>query len=277
MDPYLSKKGVGRHAFSEDGLTWRYLGGGEDITTAFSATVQLVGGGAIKLQRRERPELLFDESGEIVGLVSGVVPGWSGDQSFTLAQRVGPSPSPSPTPAPTPSPSPSPIPVPTPPSSTCNFVQGIGLDGYSDRVDVASQELCCELCSGRTACTQAVYQNGKCKFGTSTAAQVEVADAVLCSLAPTPTPRPSPSPPSPVPRPSSCNFIEGTGLDNYGDRMAVDSQQECCDMCAVELGCKQVVFQHGKCKFAGASAAQVAVSDAVLCKVQSRDMQMSIV
>merc|ERR1712000_591334 len=124
---------------------------------------------------------------------------------------------------------------------------------------------------------QAVYQNGKCKFGTAAAAQVEVTEAVLCSLVPTPAPKPSPTPPSPVPGPSSCEFVEGISLGSYGDRLEAGSRQECCDMCAAEPGCAQVVFQHSKCKFADSSAAQVSVSDAVLCKIQSRSLRTSVV
>merc|ERR1712000_345688 len=93
---------------------------------------------------------------------------------------IPPSPLPPPAPLPTPSPSPTP--------SVCNFLQGKGMDGYDERIEVSSQEACCTLCSGRADCTQAVYQNGKCKFGTASAAEVAVSDAVLCKL----------SPPSPV-------------------------------------------------------------------------------
>jgi len=96
MDPFLSRKGVGRHAFSLDGLKWHYIGGGRDIETAFSATVELEGGGKLELKRRERPELVLNSAGKPIALISGVQPPWQGDQTFTLVQPVGSAPSPSP-------------------------------------------------------------------------------------------------------------------------------------------------------------------------------------
>lgn len=98
MDPYGSKAGVGRHAFSVDGLhPWHYFNstaiGAGDKETAFSNVVELVGGGSVALERRERPELVLGgEDGRTpVALISGVQPGppWQGDQTFTLVQPVG--------------------------------------------------------------------------------------------------------------------------------------------------------------------------------------------
>ena len=84
MDPWPTPTHTGRHAYSEDGITW--WGGDVD---AFNNSVALVDGGHIQLQRRERPELLHDpETGHPFALISGVSPGWQGDQCFTLIQPV---------------------------------------------------------------------------------------------------------------------------------------------------------------------------------------------
>ena len=97
MDPYGSKLGVGRHAFSIDGLhPWHYFNntaiGAGDIETAFGNVVDLVGGGSIALLRRERPELVLGgaDGRTPVALITGVQPGppWRGDQTFTLVQPV---------------------------------------------------------------------------------------------------------------------------------------------------------------------------------------------
>jgi hypothetical protein len=87
MDPWPGDITGGRHAYSEDGLTW--FGG--DVN-AFNGTVNLAGGRTMELVRRERPELVHDTvSGEPVALISGVqgpAGEWSGDQTFTLIQGV---------------------------------------------------------------------------------------------------------------------------------------------------------------------------------------------
>lgn len=71
---------------AEDGITW--WGGDVD---AFNNSVDLVDGAHLQLQRRERPELLHDaETGHPFALISGVSPGWQGDQTFTLIQPVAP-------------------------------------------------------------------------------------------------------------------------------------------------------------------------------------------
>ena len=83
-DPWPTSIHTGRHAFSEDGITW--WGGDVD---AFNNSVDLVDGGHLQLQRRERPELLHDpETGHPFALISGVSPGWQKDQCFTLIQPV---------------------------------------------------------------------------------------------------------------------------------------------------------------------------------------------
>jgi hypothetical protein len=97
MDPYGSRLGVGRHAFSLDGLhPWHYFNstaiGAGDNETAFNNVVELVGGGSISLLRRERPELVLGgaDGRTPVVLISGVQPGppWRADQTFTLVQPV---------------------------------------------------------------------------------------------------------------------------------------------------------------------------------------------
>ena len=86
MDPWPSQH-TGRHAFSEDGITWH--GGDVDC---WNNTVALLDGSTIVLARRERPELLHDAEGRPVALLSGAqfgaVPGNAGDQTFTLSQPV---------------------------------------------------------------------------------------------------------------------------------------------------------------------------------------------
>merc|ERR1712000_221152 len=82
---------------------------------------------------------------------------------------------------------------------------------------------------------------------------------------PTPTPTPTPTP-------ASCSFLEGMGVDSYKDRVVASSRDECCNLCLGKVGCTQAVYQHGKCKFSDSSAAQVAVSDAVLCKAGATEM-----
>ena len=73
-------------------VSLRWWGGDID---AFNNSVDLVDGGHLQLQRRERPELLHDpETGYPFALISGVSPGWQGDQTFTLIQPVGTSSSP---------------------------------------------------------------------------------------------------------------------------------------------------------------------------------------
>eukprot|EP00039_Didymoeca_costata_P032509 m.38121 g.38121 ORF g.38121 m.38121 type:complete len:462 (+) comp9391_c0_seq2:271-1656(+) len=94
MDPWPSQVHVGRHAYSIDGINWH----GGDVD-AWNGTVEIVVNNgkstkAIELLRRERPELLHDESGNPVALINGAQfgpdPGNPGDQTFTLIQQVGP-------------------------------------------------------------------------------------------------------------------------------------------------------------------------------------------
>lgn len=180
-------------------------------------------------------------------------------------ENLAPSPSPPPMPRPSPSPRPSPTPSPKP---GCNFFQGRGMDSYDERLEASSRDDCCMLCAGRDGCTQAVYQNGKCKFGAASAAEVAVSDAMLCKLSsPSPSPLPPMPVPSPMPTPASCLFQQGMGMDNYVERIDVNSQDDCCVACLQRERCAQAVYQHGKCKFSEGSAAQVAATDAVLCQV----------
>jgi hypothetical protein len=89
-----------------------------------------------------------------------------------------PTPTP-PTPTP-PAPTPSPPPSPSPSPSTCSFTQDYELaDGYADKTPVESKEDCCDLCTkeGKPNC---VFQNGKCKFGKSSARTQKVG-AIICT------------------------------------------------------------------------------------------------
>ena len=62
----------GGHAFSKDGLTWTYTGG-----DAYGDMLNFTGASVLtRINRRERPHILFDKDGEISYLSTGVVPGW---------------------------------------------------------------------------------------------------------------------------------------------------------------------------------------------------------
>ena len=75
---------VGTHAFSEDGLQWQYGG------LAYTNNVALTDGGALLLNRRERPHLVFHEGTRTPAALSNSaeVGGPFGDRSFTLVQPV---------------------------------------------------------------------------------------------------------------------------------------------------------------------------------------------
>ena len=87
MDPWPTGTHTGRHAYSEDGLTWH----GGDVD-AFTNTLATTTHGTIQLARRERPELVHDHQGVPIALISGAQfganPGNPGDQTFTLVQPV---------------------------------------------------------------------------------------------------------------------------------------------------------------------------------------------
>ncbi len=78
----------GGHAYSEDGVHWRYTNPEGD---AFGPTVELAGGGTITLARRERPQLLFqgdDDGAAPIALLTGVQPSAESDATFTLLQPL---------------------------------------------------------------------------------------------------------------------------------------------------------------------------------------------
>lgn len=87
MDPWPSKAHTGRHAYSEDGITWH----GGDLDS-WNNTVHLVDGSTIELERRERPEMLHNpDTGLPVALISGVqgpAGMWKNDQTFTMVQAI---------------------------------------------------------------------------------------------------------------------------------------------------------------------------------------------
>jgi hypothetical protein len=87
MDLWPGTDNVGRHAFSEDGKHWIY-----SRHNAWTTTVDYEGGTSVEYSRRERPEFIFDQEGNILALTTGVVDDTveSGqqDRSFTVVQPV---------------------------------------------------------------------------------------------------------------------------------------------------------------------------------------------
>ena len=78
---------VGVHAFSRDGLMWTYTG------TAYTNMVELAddGEGVLRLNRRERPHLVFKGDGSRTPVAvtnSAELGGAWGDRSFTLVQEL---------------------------------------------------------------------------------------------------------------------------------------------------------------------------------------------
>ena len=59
----------GGHAYSADGIRWTY----SDVVP-FSNRVEYTDGTIVRLQRRERPHLIFDAAGYITHLTNGVQP-----------------------------------------------------------------------------------------------------------------------------------------------------------------------------------------------------------
>jgi hypothetical protein len=70
------------------------------VTPAYTTEVDLVGGGTLKLERRERPQLFFGPDGLPAVLYNAVQPplGASPGLSFTFAQKLGGGPYPPPPP-----------------------------------------------------------------------------------------------------------------------------------------------------------------------------------
>ena len=75
----------GGHAYSADGIRWTY----SDVVP-FSNRVEYTDDTVVRLQRRERPHLIFAEgSRTIIALTNSAEPGGiSGDRTFTLVQGV---------------------------------------------------------------------------------------------------------------------------------------------------------------------------------------------
>jgi len=73
----------GVHAFSSDGLNWTYGG------MAFGSEVKWDDGTTMSMTRRERPELVFDDSGKPILLFNGACPRPAdGDFSFGMVQPL---------------------------------------------------------------------------------------------------------------------------------------------------------------------------------------------
>jgi len=75
---------VGRHAYSRDGVVWNF----GSRNAAYNTTVIFQNGRVVEYERRERPQVYFDEYGRMVALVTGVQEkGFYG--SYTLIQPIG--------------------------------------------------------------------------------------------------------------------------------------------------------------------------------------------
>ena len=87
----------GGHAFSRDGVSWTY-----SDTPPYGNLLEFADGTSTRLQRRERPHLVFDAQGYIAALTTSAQPpptaakappaGFSNDYSFTSVQPVTPQP-----------------------------------------------------------------------------------------------------------------------------------------------------------------------------------------
>ena len=90
-------KSFGGHAFSSDGVAWTF----SDVSP-YSNVLNFTDGGAVALQRRERPHLAFDSRGYILALSTSAQPpptadkapppGFQNDYCFTSIQPVVPQP-----------------------------------------------------------------------------------------------------------------------------------------------------------------------------------------
>jgi hypothetical protein len=82
---------VGGHLFSKNGLDWT-MAWTDNITWAYNTTVTLTNGSRQTFARRERPQMLLDESGEVQCVYNAAQPcaGTWGDacHSYTIAQCV---------------------------------------------------------------------------------------------------------------------------------------------------------------------------------------------
>lgn len=83
--------GMGGHLFSHNGLDWEEAWT-DNVTWAYGATVRLTNGSNVTFERRERPQVLLDEAGDLQCLYNSAQPckaTW-GDacHSYTTAQCV---------------------------------------------------------------------------------------------------------------------------------------------------------------------------------------------
>ena len=75
------------HAFSSDGVSWTL-----SSVNAFCNKVLLINGTTVPLARRERPKLIFDDTGVPTHLLSSAAWGGAaarGDATFTFIQPLG--------------------------------------------------------------------------------------------------------------------------------------------------------------------------------------------
>jgi len=143
----------GYHAFSRDGLHW------SAAEPAFNTTVNYSDGSFVRYGRRERPHLIFHANGSASHLYTSITIG-PGDKTATHAQALSagsPAPTPAPTPAPIPPPSPPPMPTPSG-SCACKWQADTGVHGNDiGRASLASEDECCDLCSGTDGCVAVVF------------------------------------------------------------------------------------------------------------------------
>ena len=78
--PVPSPGWAGGHAFSRDGLAW------SNWTRCYNTSVALADGTTVNFPRRERPKLLFDQSGTPTHLYNGAIP--SHGNTYTIVSPL---------------------------------------------------------------------------------------------------------------------------------------------------------------------------------------------
>lgn len=86
--------GAGGHAYSSDGFQWTFAS-----TAAYNTTIATTSGDLVTFTRRERPHLLFDETGKRPTFLYTTLTDWAAsganngkDKAFTFAQKISTAP-----------------------------------------------------------------------------------------------------------------------------------------------------------------------------------------